>query len=415
MKKKTLCSVLCAAALFTLSSAATVFAAGWTTNYNGQWVYLDEDGDMVYDEWRRDAGGNYFYHLGDNGIMETNTLVDGSYYVGADGVMVRNSWQQIRDNDWDGGVYWYYFGDTGKAVENGWKTIDGQRYFFEDCKLKTGWLTTNDATFYFDENGYMTTGWQYLYPDTDEWSDRHWFYFSNTGKMISGKEQRIDGSYYIFDTQGRMLSGWVNPSNLTCSYFDNLRDGKNIDGLRYYTSSGRRLDGWYFTMTPDGYDEGWYFFREGRAYNPNFKTTKLDDNYCVAKIGDKVYCFDKSGLMVTDLVETSDGRLFYFESDGRMATGNITIDGEKFYMETNGQLGNVGSAYTGVKNGYLYSNGARVSAEEGTRYEIKVVDNKKYLVSESGKIKTSGTVKDAYGTSYTVQKDNNGGYKITMN
>lgn len=414
MKKKTFLSILCTTAFLTVGSAATAFAAGWTTNNHNQWVFVDSDGELVRDEWRKDAAGQNFYYLGSDGVMATNTLVDETYYVGSDGIMVRNSWQTIRDNNWNGDVHWYYFDDNGKAVTNGWKTINGQRYFFEDSKMKTGWMDYNDTSYYFDESGAMAQGWRFLYPEDDEWSEEYWYYFGENGKMSAGKEQKINGAYYMFDRQGRMLSGWANPSNFSCSYFGNLSDVHSIDSLRFYNEAGQKVDGWSYEMTPDGYDEGWYYFRDGRAYNPNYRTTKLDGNYCVGKIDGKVYCFDQDGLMMTGLVETSDGRLFYFEDDGRMATGNVTIDGEKFYMDDSGKLGDIGSAYTGVKNGYLYENGVRVTADDGSRYEIKVVEGKKYLVNESGKIKTSGTVKDSYGTTYKVEKDGANGYKITV-
>ncbi|MDO4296617.1 MAG: hypothetical protein Q4D90_10730 [bacterium] len=414
MKRQKLVSVFCATALFALLQTATVFAAGWTTNSQGQWIYLDNNGEKVYDEWRKDASGQNYYYLNHNGVMATNTLVDGIYYVDSNGVMVRNSWQRIQDDDWDGELSWYYFADSGKAVESGWKTINGQRYFFDDYKMKTGWMEYNDATYYFDDSGSMAEGWRYLYPsDEDSWNEEYWYYFANNGKMSASKEQKINGSYYLFDGQGRMLSGWANPSNFTCSYFDNLRDAQNIDSLRYYKESGAQASGWVYTMTPDGFDEGWYYLRDGRAYSPNYRTTKLDNTYCVAKIDGKVYCFDNTGLMMTDLVETSDGRIFYFEEDGRMATGDVTIDGEKFYMDTSGKLGSLGSAYTGVKNGYLYENGVRVTADDGSKYEIKTVEGKQYLVNENGKIKTSGTAKDSYGTKYTVKKNGSNGYIIT--
>lgn len=416
MKKKNLLSVFAVTALLTLGCTVTSFAAGWTTNTANQWIYIDSNGEQVFDEWRKDASGTYFYYLDSNGVMAVNSLINGTYYVGADGIMVKNCWQHLpSDDEWDSGLYWYYFSDTGKALESGWKTINGQRYYFEDYKMQTGWLTYNGSTYYLDDSGTMATGWRYLYPDDENSNEEYWFYFGSNGKMSFSKEQKIDGSYYAFDSAGRMLSGWVNLSDFTSSYFDNLSNTQNVDALRYYNAGGQQVNGWIYTMTPDGYDEGWYYFRDGRAYNPNYKTTKLDSNYCVAKIDGSVYCFDKNGYMMTDLIETSDGRLFYFDESGRMATGKVNIDGEQFYMDTTGKLGSLGSAATGPKNGYLYENGTLVTADYGTRYEIKTVDGKQYLVNEKGKIKTSGTVKDSDGNSYKVTKDSNGNYNITVN
>ena len=47
-------------------------------------------------------------------------------------------------------------------------------------------------------------------------------------------------------------------------------------------------------------------------------------------------------------------------------------------------------------------------------YEIKEVDGKQYLVNESGKVKTSGTARDADGVKYRVTKNSDGTYNITI-
>ena len=67
-----------------------------------------------------------------------------------------------------------------------------------------------------------------------------------------------------------------------------------------------------------------------------------------------------------------------------------------------------------VKDGSLYENGRLVSAEEGMKYEKVTVDGKTYVVNESGKVKTSGTVTDADGVKYKITKDQNGGYNVEV-
>ena len=47
------------------------------------------------------------------------------------------------------------------------------------------------------------------------------------------------------------------------------------------------------------------------------------------------------------------------------------------------------------------------------KYEKVTVGGKDYLVNESGKVKTSGTVKDGDDVKWTVTKDSNGDYIIT--
>ena len=84
------------------------------------------------------------------------------------------------------------------------------------------------------------------------------------------------------------------------------------------------------------------------------------------------------------------------------------------YFTTSGSIGTRGDGFTGVKDGSLYENGRLVSAEEGMKYEKVTVDGKTYVVNESGKVKTSGTVTDADGVKYKITKDQNGGYHVEV-
>ncbi len=167
-------------------------------------------------------------------------------------------------------------------------------------------------------------------------------------------------------------------------------------------------------------EEGWYYFKKGIPYSASYKTTEIADNYGVAKINSKVYCFDDLGKMVTGKVEGSDDNWFYFDPDsGAMKQGKVKItddddlDDGTYYFNDKGSLGEKGESKTGVVKGYLYDNGELVEAEDGMKYEKVTVGGKDYLVNESGKVKTSGTVKDGDDVKWTVTKDSNGDYIIT--
>ena len=83
MRKQTkLVAVLSAASLLAIGASMTSFAKGWTEE-NGEWVYLDSDGERVTQEWKK-SGSNYYW-LDENGVMATNQIVDTDgddvYYV----------------------------------------------------------------------------------------------------------------------------------------------------------------------------------------------------------------------------------------------------------------------------------------------------------------------------------------------
>lgn len=56
----------------------------------------------------------------------------------------------IDDNGW-----WYKTADNARYA-NGWKTIDGQRYYFtEDGYMATGWISTEEDDYFFRESGVL--------------------------------------------------------------------------------------------------------------------------------------------------------------------------------------------------------------------------------------------------------------------
>ena len=261
-------------------------------------------------------------------------------------------------------------------------------------------------------------GWKQLPDPNDDWGE-YWFYFGTNGKMVRETEKSIGGTAYIFDHEGRMLTGWVNPSDYTSTGRDDLSSSDTAH-LRYYRSGGQQADGWQYLASPDDAEESWYYFRDGRAYSTEYKTTVIGGHYGMAKIKGETYCFDTQGRMVTGMVEVEDGRKFYFNPDnGEMMTGRVVVndddhDNEVFYFTTTGSLGNRGDGYTGIKDGALYEEGVLIRAEEGMKYEKVSVSGKDYVVNEQGKVKTSGTVTDADGVKYRITKQSDGTYKIEI-
>lgn len=413
MRKNHVLLTMALAGVMTAGMAMTAFA-GWVQT-NGVWYfYNDSTGKMVTDDWA--TSGDNRYYLGRDGAMKTNSFIDDTYYVDGSGAMVKNSWQLISD-DWGEEATWRYFGSNGKAYQDGMKQIDGVWYHFDDTEMSTGWIDEGDYTYYFKDSGAMATGWKWLADrDEDEW-DEHWYYFTSAGKLVTKTEKKIDGVNYVFDDMGRMLTGWVNTSDYTSSGNNDL-NSTDIDELRYIDDNGASVNGWMYLEAPEDTEYNWYYFKDGRAYSTNYKTTEVGE-YGMAKINGEYYCFDENGRLQMGVVETA-GKIFYFsESDGTMQTGRMTLYtddyyDEVFYFATSGTIGERGAGVTGVKDGYLYKNGALVAADEGAKYALVVVDGDKYLVNESGKVKTSGTAKDADGTKYKVTKNSDGTYTITV-
>lgn len=413
MRKNHVLMTAALAGVMTAGMAMTAMA-GWVQT-NGNWYYYkDSNNEMVKDEWV--TTGNYTYYLGHDGIMKTNSFIDDTYYVDGNGAMVKNGWQYFS-GDWDEEPKWRYFASSGRVVEEGLKQIDGVYYHFSDGVMSTGWVDIDNEVYYFNESGARVSGWRELPGrDEDDW-DEYWYYFTSAGKMVKKTTREIQDVLYIFDEEGRMLTGWVNASDFTSTLRDNLSSG-NFDELRYFEESGAAAEGWKHLDSAHDLEANWYYFKDGRPYSTDYRATEVGE-YGMAKIGNDYYCFDEEGKLVTGLVE-ADNKYFYFDDEnGQMKTGKMTVYSDAFYNEvfyfaTSGSVGQRGAGVSGVKDGYLYENGLLAKAEDGMKYELKEVDDKEYVVSESGKVKTSGSVKDSDGVKYTIKKNSNGGYDITV-
>ncbi len=381
MRKQTkLVAVLSAASLLAIGASMTAFAATphWDQE-DGEWVYLDRNGDKVAGEWKKSNG--QWYYLDDNGYMAKDLLIeynDNRYYVDANGVKVTNAWVSMDNDDYlddeDVSTVWFYFDGNGKAVGYGSNegkikkvsyaggNASGYFIFNSDGVMLSGWQKWgDDENLYYlgDENeGWARTGWQYL--DTDEeifdegddngdpYEEEEWFYFDSKGKAYVGNKQ-IGGRWYAFDKNGVMLEKWVyglgtntsasNGSSSTMA--DSATPG---EAARYHEEgNGWRGKNWvlaYAQNGADSYDADLYWFYldskgnpvladdensgKGVDYSDNINGT---DRVVTAKsIKNKTYIFDDGGCMRTGL--------FYL--DGVKKGSNKMNEGYYYFTEEEG-------------------------------------------------------------------------------
>ena len=474
MRKQTkLVAVLSAAALLAIGASMTSFAAGWTQE-DGTWVYLDRDGDRVYDAWKK-SGTNYYY-LNDDGEMATNAVIeyDGEkYYVDAGGAKVTNKWisvdneddETIGDND-DISVIWYYFGSTGKAYKDAVKTVNGKKYIFDDNGyMLSGWQTYGDKEdlYYLgnENEGWAYTGWQYLEPEESEdaYDDEEWFYFKpSNGKAYKNERKYINGKYYTFDENGIMQDKWVVGTPGAPDY--SIGTDTNA---HYKADDGAQQTGWVYTYATDDPDEEgdeyWFYLDskgvpfnyEGKDANAASTAVKKDNEnwkkaikgVAAKVIKSKTYLFNNDGEMQTgvfilgwdfdengDLKKTAsvkrtgsssslDG-VYYFSKEsgsgqGAMATGKTSVnyDGDtyNYYFQKDG------SAYVAcIADGALYDGlGERVDAEDGNTYSLVRTDAEISIKGSSTKVPADSVlIVNSNGKvkkSGTVKID---GYKYTV-
>ena len=341
MRKQTkLVAVLSTAALLAIGASMTSFAAqGWAEE-DGTWVYYDKNGDKVTESWKK--SGDNWYWLDDNGEMAVDTLVeddDNYYYVNENGAMVSNQWVAIENEDAgeddEPDHYWYYFQANGKA-----------------------------------------------YKRSDSASDT-----SISAKTINGKK-------YAFDTDGRMLYGWVDAGERqtdddawkTCQYyFGDEDDGAMSEGWRLISiTDDEAEDAQPGDEFWDEDQDRWFFFQASGKK----KAAKDGESYTDKTINGKKYGFDEFGRMVAS---------WYTEATAAVASqGTATYSNTFMYFNNPEDGARYTKGWFKVVPGYYLQ---KSKYEDGSEYwyyadgdgqiysnEIKTIKGKKYAFDNYGRM-----------------------------
>ena len=325
-----------------------------TSGYVGKWVqsgsqwkYLNYDGSYVKNCWKLIK--NLWYHFDANGIMQTGflTLNGKTYYLQSSGAM-KTGWQKISNT-------WYYFDSSGAMVSNGWRWINSKCYYFDkngkmavdtwigeyyvdasgawvkDKQKETDkWIQSSGRWWYRHADGsYTRSGWEYI--------GGKWYYFDQNGWMVTGW-QKVKGSWYYMESNGAMVSSdwkWINSK---CYYFD--KNGKMaadtwIDGS-YVDASGvwikdKKQEPENVTKTGwVQYSGHWmYYNTDGSYVKSNWKS-----------VNSIWYYFDQNGWMVTGWMTLSSGKYYLNPTknsdgvEGAMLKGYKQIDGKWYYLRS---------------------------------------------------------------------------------
>lgn len=426
------------------------------------WYYLGDEGIMLTDTViDTDAKGNIYY-VDSNGVRVADTWVA---FDNEDGISVNDNevdtlWMYFGSN---GKAYKAKDGQkTVKSVVYGGGT--GRFLFDDQGYMLSGWYrgTIDDEKehiYYLgDENqGWALTGWQYLEPDddydADSYEDYEWYYFQSNGRAYKAAapdeylNKYIGGKYYSFDNNGVMEDEWIEYTGAT-------PPSASPATAIYASVNGSPGYGWVY----DQDDEVWYYLvtYRGKDTIRSIAFNSSADGYAAKSINGKTYLFDKNGKMQVGLQDLREknvckdekdelgvavkplrNKIYYFNktSDkqastaGQMVTGKVSIteDGEtNYYYFAKAAIENdlysigVGEAYTNaIVDGILYDkDGKRVQAEDGNTYATVVINGdiydvkkkvnlepgKEIVVSNTGKVKTSGKVK-IDGVTIEIDKD----------
>ncbi|EFV34962.1 excalibur domain-containing protein, partial [Gemella morbillorum M424] len=209
-------------------------AQGWVQK-GSVWYHYKDNGSLTKNAWV----GNYW--LGADGRMITNSWVDNNnYYVGHDGLWIKNvkkigwiqngsSWYyynsqgQMERNAWVGD---YWVGADGRMVTNSW--VDNNNYYVGSNGVwvrnakKTGWVQSGSTWYYYNSQGQLERnrwiGDYWVGTDgkmaTNSWVDNNNYYVGSNGVWVKNAQKpgwtQKSGSWYHYDNKGNLTKiAWV--------------------------------------------------------------------------------------------------------------------------------------------------------------------------------------------------------------
>lgn len=262
----------------------------------------------------------------------------------------------------------FFTTDVHAAVKNGFYTKSGKTYYYQSGKKYTGWLTLKGKRYYFFRNtGEMARGW------VKNPSGQKYYFYKKTGVMATGFVKNAKGNYYYFDKKtGLMTTGWfVNEKNQK-RYF--LKNGVMVTGLVKQSDGTYR----YFDKKSGIMATGWKTYPNGKRYFA--RNGVMATGYIKAPNGKLRYFFKNTGFMATGFLKAPNGKYRYFDQDGFLTKGWVTVKGKKYYLDQN-YFRVTGFKKIGGKKYYFNSNGIMQTGF------VKISGNK-YYFNSSGVMKT---------------------------
>ena len=385
------------------------FKPKWIKDNTGWW-YRHEDGGYTKNDFEKI--GNATYYFDKNGYMVTNwkQVEDNWYYFDGSGAM-KTDWLLL-------GNTWYYLGSDGKMVTGRQTIREKEYYFDASGAMKTGWIQIEDQYYYFDKSGAMVKNqwidgywldengvWIVDKYQKDEWilTSKGWRYRHTDGSYTKSNFEVIGNATYYFDEEGYMETGWIQIESGT--YYANrsgaiLTGWQKIGETRYYFEpmtepigqkvydTRKTIEGADYFFDKEGkMVVGWCGREEGKYY------TNKDGHILTGwlKENGKWYYLDPNnteypGLMVHDEIRVIDGNEYTFTSDGSILTGFVDKESGKYLINEDGYMVKGWGKY----QGYWYYCLPEGSENPGLLLQNQWLDldNSWYFLAEDGKMKT---------------------------
>lgn len=224
---------------------------------------------------------------------------------------------QAATNRWiRSGNRWWYCHLDGSYTKDDWEAIHGVWYYFDQSGwMVTGWLKKTEGWYYLNPStGAMATGWASI--------NGKWYFLNSAGRMVTGWLSRPSGWYYLSDS-GAMATGWQYIRNAW--YY--LEEG-----------NGNMVTGWKQV------GNNWYYLQPSGAMAAN---TWIGDYYVNGsgvwvqghwvQSGNRWWYANPDGTYPKNGWKTIQSKEYYFDKDGWMVTGWLKIGSTWYYLNPSGE------------------------------------------------------------------------------
>lgn len=307
---------------------------GWVYTQD-KWYYFNTDGTMKTG-WVQ--SGNTWYYLTTQDDVIANDFSYGDVSQVEYGYMATGLYWVVNEES-----YYYFNKNSGARLANNWAFLYDQYYWVyatNDGKLATGWLLLDSKWYYFHSWGAMETGLLNL-------EDGSTYILDENGALVTqpGWYKRYGTWYYIKDQSGVLHKGWLHQGNkwyYLDEGFGNMHTGSSsIDGQTYFFNDNGEwaAGGWY----SDGYD--WFYLNADGSYRTGWLLDGstwyyLDDEYGymytgLYEIDGKEYVFNNSGAWTSSPGWTNSGynNWYYLKADGSVYHGWLQQGNVWYYLD----------------------------------------------------------------------------------
>ena len=358
----------------------------------------------VESQWYQEDG-YWKYRLSDGQMAIGWQEIDGAtYFFNGKGQKQTNRWLHLKNNGVNLEGNWYYLNDDGKMQVGGWFYHDNSWYYIQSdgARRYNELAEIGGQKYLFDKDGKMLTGLQVF-------KGKKMLFASNGALQTDGTAsswQKLGSNWYYYDEDGIRAVG-LKQINGSSYYFDNngiMQTGwAFIEGhWNYFASSGAMKTGWVKDK------DTWYYLDKEGVMLTGLQEINGSRYYLNASgamqtgwkwLNNHYYYFVSSGAMKTGWLKDKD-IWYYLDKEGVMLTGFQEIDGSRYYLNASGAMQ---TGWKWLDNHYYYfaSSGAMKTGwlkdkelwyyldKEGIMLTgLQEIDGSRYYLNASGAMQT---------------------------